>query len=540
MSTKERRTTAAAKRFPASNKPYPPRPPSRLRSHAPDDREDHAQPATQLPPKSKNAKPNLKAASSHHLHEELFGAEQSDKSKRRPRDPSIESFGDDNYSHGPAPPHLQVDDLDSPPSRHSRSRKSARPEDNDERPPKPKRRRLDNATVVESDNEDEFQPRQMHDDEELPDAADDEEELPDVDDNEEPQPRVKSLARQSRKKGAKKKKTTRSRLDASNLNSKDRRIYDASRMLARTAHPFISFRGVLDVKIDELAGQAIHDDDLCYLKTYDILAAAVPELDDLLDTHDYERVDEVVRIDAANQAKHADTALIRTQIERLIPLDQTTSISPRFHEKLKVDRGFFHTETRALLTAQDRCNELTNPRFVSDLKNGKISFTFEDYPALMYDQAKTDPEDGEAGLFEGHVPIRVLRTVLNGKSQAYAAAHGIKGSNAERKNLKTITGRLIAYAHVQSYFACTTAEKWVEKVGTFDLRKWYDDMVEMFEEDPEDEKVKAIVELWNKEIFGTDRLQDISNRASGSNPNSRSAKLKATRLARQKGRAPTS
>ncbi|KAJ7060022.1 hypothetical protein C8F01DRAFT_1084446 [Mycena amicta] len=59
-------------------------------------------------------------------------------------------------------------------------------------------------------------------------------------------------------------------------------------------------------------------------------------------------------------------------------------------------------------------------------------------------------------------------------------------------------------------------------------------MVEMFEEDPEDEKVKAMIELWTK-VFGTDRLQDISNCASSSNPNLRSAKLKATQLAHQWG-----
>ncbi|KAJ7055657.1 hypothetical protein C8F01DRAFT_1319579 [Mycena amicta] len=374
------------------------------------------------------------------------------------------------------------------------------------------------------------------------DSGDGEEELPARhSDDEEPQPHVKSLARQSRKKGAKMKKTTRSRLDASNLNLTDHRIYDASRMLARTAHPFISFCSVLDVKINELADKP---------STMTTSVTSRPTISSqqqfLSSTTSSTRMTtsgstKLCRSTPQIRPNTPILALIRTQIECLVPLAQTTSIFPRFHEKLKVDGSFVHTETRALLTAQDRCDELTNPRFAvhietralltaqdpcdeltnpRDLKNRKISFTFEDYPALMYNQAKTDPEDGEVGLFEGHVPMHVLRTVLNGKSQAYTAASGIRGSNAKHKNIKTITGRLITYTHIQAYFACTTAEKWVKKVGTFDLWKWYDDMVEMFEKDAEDEKVNVIVELWNEEIFGTHRLQDISNRAANSNPNS--------------------
>ncbi|KAJ7055392.1 hypothetical protein C8F01DRAFT_1087968 [Mycena amicta] len=48
------------------------------------------------------------------------------------------------------------------------------------------------------------------------------------------------------------------------------------------------------------------------------------------------------------------------------------------------------------------------------------------------------------------------------------------------------------------------------------------------------------IDLAFKEVFGTDRPKDISNRVSDSNPNSRSAKLKAARRARQEGHTPTS
>ncbi|KAJ7054560.1 hypothetical protein C8F01DRAFT_1374197 [Mycena amicta] len=384
----------------------------------------------------------------------------------------------------------------------------------------------------------EFEQQQQEEEEEVEDAL---------------SPHVKSLSRQRRKTRTSKPKS-RSRVSAGVLDKTDQRIYDHSRGLARFAHPFISFRGVIDIKLDELDARPINAQDIRYLKTYDILALTIPELDSLLANRDYDRLDYVTKImqDAANQAKHADTALLRDLIGKIIPLEENSHVVPSFDAKLKADRGFTHPQTRLMLTAQDRFNELSDPEFVKQVKNGVVAFTFEDHPALMFDQAKADSEDREAGLFEGHVPIRTLRAILHGKKHVYTPTRVVKNSNADRQRIKYVTGRLIAYAHVQvrcrlhaqcklttrqAYFACTTAEKWTDKVGTFDLRDWYDDMVEMFEEDEEDEKMVEILAFWTDQIFGAEHLQNVTNTAPTRNPNSSAAQLKALRIARKHARA---
>nr|GAT42631.1 predicted protein [Mycena chlorophos] len=421
-------------------------------------------------------------------------------------------------------------------------------------PPSPPRNQGHKAREYddpEGENSDEDDQKQDTDDEDQQQDTDDEDRQQDTDDEEQKdseqedseqedteqmQSRIKSVGRGSRKgKRKQKKPAKRARLQTSEMEATDKRIYNASRMGARLAHPFVTFQTVVEAKVDFLNGEVLPPRDLRYLKVYDALVKIVPELDKAVKAKKRNRVDEIVQImqTSANQAKHNDTRAFRSTIHLLIPLDDSTT-PPAFKASTKADRGFGHEKTRQLLVAQKDYHKLDNAAFVEDILKKKYGPTFEDYPALMYDQSEADPtgKDPEPGLLKGYLPIRVARVILHGERNAFEPATSGKRSNAVRKKVKAINGRLIAYACVQAYFACTTAETWVEKVGTFDIRQWYEDIVDMFDEHGDDEVTEEILDHWNKEIFKESPFHDLSNEKPA-NPESASAKLKAARRARK-------
>lgn len=75
-----------------------------------------------------------------------------------------------------------------------------------------------------------------------------------------------------------------------------RRIYNSSRILARAVNPFVQFRGIIDIKIDDLAGRRLSEDDVKYLPLYDLIVLHVPEIDRLVNQDNHDKLDEAVQI----------------------------------------------------------------------------------------------------------------------------------------------------------------------------------------------------------------------------------------------------
>ncbi|KAF7323990.1 hypothetical protein MKEN_00620700 [Mycena kentingensis (nom. inval.)] len=368
--------------------------------------------------------------------------------------------------------------------------------------------------------------------------------------------RVKKVSRRGGRKGMKKQRggpKRRSRVETVFLTRLQKKIYSQSRALSATINPFVVFSGVIDVKRDDIAGKAIPTSDVRFLKVYEQLSAAIPELDEILEQDiekqrgeddeddDESALKQTLRIiqESTNAGKHADTSLARTFIEKCIPLDPKQPLSPAFHLETKADRGFKHPETRRLLIPQSQLHKLDEPdsAFVNQLRSAEShAFKWTDSPALMYDQEKVDPKDIWAGILCNAVPIRLLRAFLHGKSKAFVAVRRVKGSTAERSGIKKVTPHLIAYAHIHAYFACSTAEKWTDIVDAFDLEAWYDDIIDLLK-DEEDEFVQAILAYWNKEVFGTEPEEEQLDQPEEPDTTSNAARLRAALAARKAQRA---
>ncbi|KAJ3761588.1 hypothetical protein EV360DRAFT_67710 [Lentinula raphanica] len=343
-----------------------------------------------------------------------------------------------------------------------------------------------------------------------------------------------------RRKTAKKAPKPRKRIKAQALSPSMQRIRIRARALARIAHPFVQFRTVVDIKIDHLAGKELEESDMRWLAVYDVLEAHIPAIGKLIRKSNHTKLDALVDLiqEAANQAKHGDTAALRHAIERLLPEDPDERISPRFHDNFKTDRGLNHLATRALLCPQRYIHRIDDNDFLGELINGEITLLAEDFPALMYDQAKVVDPSLENGLLEGYLPIRVARYILNGPSAAIDSSRKKKGSNATKHGITTMTGRLIAYAVIQARFAISAMEEWDNMDGDFDALELYEYIVDIFEDDPEDAKATELIAFWNTAVFDNPAGRDVAKTliTKSLDPQSAAAKYRAARLERRKAR----
>ncbi|KAJ7060384.1 hypothetical protein C8F01DRAFT_1084128 [Mycena amicta] len=169
--------------------------------------------------------------------------------------------------------------------------------------------------------------------------------------------------------------------------------WKTSRILGRITNSFIETRSVIDIKIDHLAGNDLTEEEERWLPIYDSLVARIPAIGKLVAVGDQDGLDEILAMvqEAMDQGKHSDTANLRRAIEDYVPQDRKRSVNPKFHRQLKSDRGYAHPATF----------------FWAAVAAGEIEFTADEYSALMYHQDKADPDNVEAGLLEGHLPIHV-------------------------------------------------------------------------------------------------------------------------------------
>ncbi|KAE9403743.1 hypothetical protein BT96DRAFT_917315, partial [Gymnopus androsaceus JB14] len=66
--------------------------------------------------------------------------------------------------------------------------------------------------------------------------------------------------------------------------------------------------------------------------------------------------------------------------------------------------------------------------------------------------------------------------------------------------MRKVTGRNIAYAAVQARFGISVAEKWDALDGHFNYADFYTEIVDFFEDYPDDKSVVDLLEWWNEYV----------------------------------------
>jgi len=138
------------------------------------------------------------------------------------------------------------------------------------------------------------------------------------------------------------------------------------------------------------------------------------------------------------------------------------------------------------------------------VKNGMIRLRASQWPSFLYPHnAVFNSSDRAKGLFRGHVFLRVLRHIYTGPSSSinkFRAAS--KLSKGEIHGMKEVTGRHVAYAALQTYFALCSIESWSSEMrdAYFEPFSFFHNCVTMFEDQPDSVWVKETLRYLTSEL----------------------------------------
>ncbi|KAE9384942.1 hypothetical protein BT96DRAFT_982178 [Gymnopus androsaceus JB14] len=253
--------------------------------------------------------------------------------------------------------------------------------------------------------------------------------------------------------------------------------------------------------------------DQTFLRAWTQLLRICPSLRDLLKNATTEKgqdryIDALDKVSkGVSSAREHHTAVIRDNILDWIRFEQSDRDKPKLRKSTtKSGRGIHHPATRRLIIPQKLLARIQEPKFVEKLESGRIPILATDFPAFLYNQDSIDENDPEAGLFEGYLLIRVFFAIFFGKSSALTGQYQ-KNSIAHRNGMKRVTGRHIAYAAVQARFALSDKDNWKDDDDHFRYSDFYNEIINVFEDDPKDEKIIETLNFWNQLVFGnTDGL----------------------------------
>ncbi|KAK0431437.1 hypothetical protein EV421DRAFT_1743106 [Armillaria borealis] len=198
-----------------------------------------------------------------------------------------------------------------------------------------------------------------------------------------------------------------------------------------------------------------------------------------------------------------DTHKIRKNILKIIVKDPRKELLPLPAPVIKSAQGFNYSETARLFCPQIYLEMFkNNDKWRQQLCEGKIKISHWELPSFLFDQSKVSSEDALAGCMEGYVLVRMVKHLLT--------SNGIPGRSkgltcppiTKIYKITKIMGHIIAYGACQAHYAFSSVDSWTRCDGKFDLQKFYEAVVDMYEDFPEDPWAIASLAWWNKEVFG--------------------------------------
>ncbi|KAE9404734.1 hypothetical protein BT96DRAFT_972955 [Gymnopus androsaceus JB14] len=248
--------------------------------------------------------------------------------------------------------------------------------------------------------------------------------------------------------------------------------------------------------------------DQTFLRAWTQLLHICPSLQGLLKNATTEKGQDRY-IDALNKvskgvssAREHHTAVICDNILDWIQFEQSDRNKPKLSKSTtKSGRSIRHPATQRLIIPQKLIARIQESKFVEKLKTGHIPILASDFPAFLYDQSSIDADDPQAGLFEGYLLICVFFAIFFGKSSALSGKFQ-KNSIAHRNGMKHVTGHHIAYAAVQARFALSDKDNWQDNDDHFCYSDFYNEIVNVFEDDLDDKVILETLIFWNQLVFG--------------------------------------
>ncbi|KAG2156444.1 uncharacterized protein EDB93DRAFT_1238791 [Suillus bovinus] len=258
------------------------------------------------------------------------------------------------------------------------------------------------------------------------------------------------------------------------------------RHFGRTVHALCNFQALLTngiLRMGELADTPEENFTADEHRVFQELLKSVAGLEERLMQGEDDEVDLVADLltKGASGARGDDTKSLKGSVlDWITPKGQ--NLVPPLARNVKIDRGFHHERTGTLLCPAGI--DWSNPETKTKLRSGEIIVTGDQWPLFLYADYHYNPEDPWNGLFQSALLVCATRS-----------------GNARIHGMTQVTLPSVAYIAMQVRFALTSSPVFSHTDTVTDSERFYNSILDVFEDPDEKQEVDALVVWWNRQVF---------------------------------------
>ncbi|KAG1767596.1 hypothetical protein EV702DRAFT_1182097 [Suillus placidus] len=171
------------------------------------------------------------------------------------------------------------------------------------------------------------------------------------------------------------------------------------------------------------------------------------------------------------------------------------NLAPPLARNMKIDRGFHHERTGVLLCPAGL--DWSHSETKAQLQSGEIIVTGDQWLLFLYADYHYDPEDPWNGLLY----LQAYKHVFTSPSSIDREPKATRSGNAQIHGMTRITLPSIAYIATQIRFALTSSPVFSCTDTITDSERFYNSILDFFEDPDEKQEVDDLAVWWNRQIF---------------------------------------
>ncbi|KAG1843837.1 hypothetical protein C8R48DRAFT_618374, partial [Suillus tomentosus] len=197
----------------------------------------------------------------------------------------------------------------------------------------------------------------------------------------------------------------------------------------------------------------------------------------------------------ASGARGDDTKSLKGSVLDWITL-KGQSLVPPLTRNVKIDRGFHHERTGALLCPAGL--DWSNLETKTKLQSGEMIVTGDQWPLFLYADYHYDLDDLWNGLFRSALLVSAYKHVFTSPSSVDREPKATHSGNARIHGMTRVTLPSIAYIATQVRFALTSSPVFSCTDTVTDSEWFYNSILDIFEDPDKQQEVDDLVVWWNR------------------------------------------
>ncbi|KAH7923133.1 hypothetical protein BV22DRAFT_1015956, partial [Leucogyrophana mollusca] len=175
------------------------------------------------------------------------------------------------------------------------------------------------------------------------------------------------------------------------------------------------------------------------------------------------------------------------------------SLQPPLARNVKVDRGFHHERTGALLCPAGL--DWANNEIKTKLCSGEMTVSGDQWPIFLYLGYNYDPEDPWNGLLRSFILVSAYKHIFTSPSSVDKEPKATRSGNARIHGMTRVTTASIAYVATQVRFALSSSPVFSRTDTVTDSERFYNTLQDLLEDPEEKEEVDLLLVWWNRQVF---------------------------------------